>query len=80
MCGATRKLQCIPIMCLRGPCVVMMYNIHVSCNLLCAMCVLPMHGAATCVTAMQETHLGETHLGKHLIMPYCKNTTKQLFS
>ena len=36
MCGATRKIQCILIMCLYGPCFLMAWNIHISCNLLCA--------------------------------------------
>ena len=38
MRGVMRNLQCIPVTCLHGPCFLIVCNIHVSCNLLCATC------------------------------------------
>ena len=67
----TRNLQCIPIMCLHGLCFLMVWNIHVSCNLLCATCGIVRHRVAMHVTAMQGTCIG-----KYLTMPYCKNAMK----
>ena len=64
MCNATRKLQCIPVTCLHGPCFLVVWNMHISCNLLCTMCRIATHGVATCVTATQGTCLG-----KYLTMP-----------
>ena len=69
MCGATRKLQDIPITSLRGSCFLMVWIVHVSCNLPCET-----HRVAIRVTAMQGTHLD-----KHLTMPYRKNIMKQFF-
>ena len=43
--------------CMHGLCFLVAWKIHVSCNLLCAMCGIAMHGLATCVTAMQGTCL-----------------------
>ena len=40
--GVMRNLQCIPVTCLRGPCFLMAWNIHMLCNLPCAM-----HGIVT---------------------------------
>ena len=59
ICGTTRKLQCNPIMCLRGPCFLVVWNIHVSCNLLCPICGIAMHGVAMHVTATQWIRLGK---------------------
>ena len=73
-CGAMRNLHCIPVMCLCGPYFLMAWNIHVSCNLLCAMCGIVKHGIATLVTATQAARLG-----KYLTMPNGKNATKQSF-
>ena len=53
-----RKLQYIPITCLRGPHFLVMWNIHVSCNLPCATHGIAMLGVAMCVTTMQGTCLG----------------------
>ena len=63
-CGATRNLQYIPVICLHGLRFLMVWNIHVSCNLLCATCGIVRHRVAMHVTAMQETCIG-----KYLIMP-----------
>ena len=51
--GAMRKLQCILVMCLRGPRFLVAWNIYVSCNLPCATCRIAMggittHGIAVC--------------------------------
>ena len=67
-CGATRNLQCIPVMGLHVPCFLMAWNINVLCNLLYTTCGIVRHGIATHVTAMQGTCLG-----KFLTMAYCKN-------
>ena len=75
MHGATRNLQFIPITCLRGPCFVVAWNIHGSCNLPCATCGIVRHGLAACLTVMQATCYG-----KYLTMPYCKDAMKQFFS
>ena len=43
-------------------CFLMAWNIHVTCNLLCAM-----HGIVTLGVTM---HVTEKHIGKYLTMPY----------
>ena len=57
--GATRKLQCIPNMCLCGPCFLVVWSIHISCNLPCSMRGIATCWSATCVTATQGTHLSK---------------------
>ena len=70
-----RKLQYIPIMCLRGPHFLVTWNIHISCNLPYATSGITLHEVATHVTATQGACLG-----KYLTMRYCKNAMKQFFS
>ena len=57
MCGAMRKLQCILVTCLHGPLFVVVWNIHILCNLLCATCEV-----ATRVIAMQGTCVGKSFM------------------
>ena len=75
MHGAMRKLQYIPITCLREPRFLVAWNMLVSCNLPCATHEITTHGVATHVTATQGVCLG-----KYLTMHYCKNTMKQFFA
>ena len=71
MHGATRNLQFIFVTCLCGPCIVVAWNIHGSCNLSCAKRGIVRHGIATCLTVTQATCYG-----KYLTMPYCKDAMK----
>ena len=75
MHGATRSLQCISITCLHEPRFLVVWNIHISCNLPYATCGIVRHEVVTCVTAIQVTRLG-----KYLTTPYRKNAMKQFFS
>ena len=70
--GATGKLQCIPVTCLRGPHFLMAWNIRIKCNLLCAMHGIAMHGVAMHGVAMCVTAMQGTRLGKYLTTPYHK--------
>ena len=67
--GTTRKLQCIPVTYLRESHILMAWDIHVLCNILCTMCGITTHGVATRVTATQGTCLGN-----YLTMSGHKNT------
>ena len=51
--GVTRNLQCIPVTCLHGPCFLVVWNIHILCNLSCAMRGIVRNGVTMCVTATQ---------------------------
>ena len=70
MWGATRILQCIPVMCLHGPHFLVAWNMHISCNLPPATHGISTFGVAVHVTAMQGIRLG-----KYLTTLYHKNTT-----
>ena len=71
-----RNLQCIPDARLCGPCFLMAWNIHVSCNSLRAMCGIVRHEVAMQVTTTHETILLLASTNKHgitLIFYYSKN-------
>ena len=44
--GAMIKLQYIPITCLRGPHFLVVWSIHILCNLLCTTCGIATRGIA----------------------------------
>ena len=73
--GAARKLQCISVTCLHGPRFLVVWNIHISCNLWSVItCGIATHWSSyMCNTDTRNIII---YLGKYLKMPYHKNTMK----